>query len=83
MMALRPESIRLGKAAPNSNQMQAVVENVSFLGSIVRIRVRTGDHVISLDTFNQPHAAPPKIGEAVAISFSPDDLVVLDAAGAA
>ena len=81
MLALRPESIRLGEPAPETNRMQAIVDNVSFLGSILRIRVRTGGHVISLDTFNQPHAAPPKAGEPVAISFSAEDIVVLDGPG--
>ena len=81
MLALRPESVALGDGAPNANRMQAIVDNVSFLGSIVRIRVRTGAQVISLDTFNQPHASPPKAGEPVAISFSPEDIVVLDGSG--
>ena len=71
----------MGEPAPETNRMQAIVDNVSFLGSILRIRVRTGGHVISLDTFNQPHAAPPKAGEPVAISFSAEDIVVLDGPG--
>jgi putative spermidine/putrescine transport system ATP-binding protein len=58
--------------------MTGTIEEVSFLGSVVRIRVRFKDNAISLDTFNNPNAAPPERGAAVAVSFGRDDVLVLE-----
>ena len=51
---------------------------MNFLGSVVRIRVRFKENSVSLDTFNNPNAPPPKHGEKVTVSFSPEDLLVLE-----
>ena len=78
-LALRPESIELGDSG-GSNRFRGVVEDTSFLGSIVRIRVRIGDHTtVSLDTFNDPHLTPPPVGETVTISFPPEASLVVGA----
>ena len=58
--------------------MQGTVEDVNFLGSIVRIRVRFGDNAVSLDTFNNPNAAPPQPGQAVTVSFPREAVLVLE-----
>ena len=42
-LALRPEGISLGDGDPGSNRLTGTVEDVNFLGSIVRIRVRLGE----------------------------------------
>jgi putative spermidine/putrescine transport system ATP-binding protein len=42
--------------------MIGTVEEVSFLGSVVRIRVRFQDNAISLDTFNNPQCHPAPRG---------------------
>jgi putative spermidine/putrescine transport system ATP-binding protein len=60
--------------------MHGTIDEVSFLGSVVRIRVRFKENTISLDTFNQPSVAPPQRGQPVTISFARDDLLVLEAA---
>ena len=81
-LALRPESIELGEGG-GSNRFKGTVEDDSFLGSIVRIRVRIGDHsTISLDTFNDPHLTPPRVGESVTISFPPEAALVVGAGAA-
>jgi putative spermidine/putrescine transport system ATP-binding protein len=78
-LALRPESIELGEGG-GSNHFRGSIEDASFLGSIVRIRVRIGDEAtISLDTFNDPHVTPPPVGEAVTISFPPEAALVVGA----
>jgi putative spermidine/putrescine transport system ATP-binding protein len=77
-VALRPEAIALGKGGDNANRLTAKVENVNFLGSIVRVKVRSGTQDISLDMFNQTTSPPPSPGTSVTINFNPDDLVVLD-----
>ncbi len=59
-VALRPEAIAIGKGGDNANRLDAKVESVNFLGSIVRVKVRTGTQDISLDMFNQSTTRPPK-----------------------
>jgi putative spermidine/putrescine transport system ATP-binding protein len=78
MVAIRPEAITLGAPQAGKNVMQAVVEEVSFLGSIVRIRTKAGDQVISLDVFNDPNQTLPQRGEAVSLNFSYDNLLILE-----
>ena len=77
-VALRPEAIALGKGSDSANRLTAKVVNVNFLGSIVRVKVRSGTQDISLDMFNQTTSPPPEPGASVTINFNPDDLVVLD-----
>src|SRR4030095_2462884 len=70
LAALRPEAATLhqtelqeaakiassfAKESGPRNRMIGTVEEVSFLGSVVRIRVRFQDNAISLDTFNNPN----------------------------
>ncbi len=77
-VALRPESVTLGMPSDGRNQLPAVVEEVAFLGSVVRVRVRFGAHVISLDTFNDPGNPPPARGDHVVVGFKREDLIVLE-----
>jgi putative spermidine/putrescine transport system ATP-binding protein len=78
-LAIRPESIELGEGG-GSNHFRGSVEDASFLGSIVRIRVGIGEELaISLDTFNDPHLTPPAVGETVTISFPPEAALVVGA----
>jgi putative spermidine/putrescine transport system ATP-binding protein len=48
------------------------VSEVSFLGSVVRIRVTLPEDagVGSIDTFNSPSSPPPSVGDTVTISFA-------------
>ena len=80
-VALRPEIISLG-AREGMNQLSGVVDDVTFLGSIVRVRIRFTDNsgAISFDTFNNPHLAVPDRGTAITISFPPEACLVLDRA---
>ncbi|HEV8338042.1 MAG TPA: ABC transporter ATP-binding protein [bacterium] len=78
-VALRPEVVSLGEAAKDGNQMRGTVEDVNFLGSIVRIRLRLKDNVISLDTFNNPRLSLPERGQTLTVNFSPEAVLVLEA----
>ena len=42
-LALRPEGISLGEGGEGSNRLTGTVEDINFLGSIVRIRVRLSE----------------------------------------
>jgi putative spermidine/putrescine transport system ATP-binding protein len=84
-VALRPEAAVLenghGGAANGAarNRLEGTIDDVSFLGSVVRLRVMIEDNAISLDTFNNPNAAPPQPGAPVVVSFTPNDVLVLEA----
>ena len=77
-VALRPEAVNLGDGTARSDTLPGVVEDVAFLGAVVRIRIRLGTQTITLDSFNQPSVALPKQGEAVKLTFAREDLLVLD-----
>ncbi|MFL5718717.1 MAG: TOBE domain-containing protein, partial [Chloroflexota bacterium] len=79
--------ISLREGVPGANHLRGAVEDVGFLGSIVRIRIRVGEGVdgatptiVALDTFNEPHLKVPDVGETVTVSFPPEACFVLGAA---
>jgi putative spermidine/putrescine transport system ATP-binding protein len=77
-IAIRPEGIELGTNG-GTNWLSGIVEDVSFLGSIVRIRLRLDGEgtTVSLDTFNDPSVTPPAIDSTTTISFPPEACFVL------
>ena len=81
-LALRPEAVSLdagsGGAGGDRNAMRGTIEEVAFLGAIVRIRVRFKESAVSLDTFNNPNRTPPARGEPVTVSFARNDVLVLE-----
>jgi len=77
-LAIRPEAIVLEPPTSGRNSLAAMVEDVDFLGAVVRIRVRMDTVVISLDVFNDPHRALPQRGENITLGFSFDNLLVLE-----
>jgi putative spermidine/putrescine transport system ATP-binding protein len=82
-IALRPEMVKLGDGPEASNRVQGKVIDVSFLGSIVRMRVAVGGEngpVVSLDEFNEPTLKLPEVGETLMINFPADGPLVLDSA---
>jgi putative spermidine/putrescine transport system ATP-binding protein len=82
-VALRPESMELGEGG-GPNRLRGPLEDVSFLGSIVRMRVGLGEGAsVSLDTFNDPHLTLPSVGESVMISFPREASLVLDSGATA
>ena len=86
-LAVRPEGISLGDGPAGANNVRGSVEDINFLGSIVRIRIRLGDGsgsepptVLALDTFNEPHLAVPAVDETGSVWFPPEACFVLGAA---
>jgi putative spermidine/putrescine transport system ATP-binding protein len=80
-VALRPEAAVLENGhdlGAGRNRLGGTIDEVSFLGSVVRIRVKIDSDAISLDTFNNPSAIPPQRGAPVVVSFTPHDVLVLD-----
>jgi putative spermidine/putrescine transport system ATP-binding protein len=78
-LALRPEVISLGREAGHDNSLSGLISDVSFLGSVIRVRVDLGKNAVSLDTFNNPSTPPPKVGDKAVVNFAARDLLVLQA----
>jgi len=78
-LALRPEMVSLGDGPAGSNVLRGTVADVSFLGSIVRIRIRIAEGVlVTLDEFNEPTLVLPQLEESISISFPADGPLVLE-----
>ena len=77
-LALRPEALRLGLPADGANALTGAIEDVTFLGAIVRLRVGLDQGALLVDAFNVNGASFPERGQKVTVSFSRDDLIVLD-----
>ncbi|WP_374384873.1 ABC transporter ATP-binding protein [Dongia sp.] len=88
-VALRPEVATLegygGQGATANladravrNRLNGKIEDVAFLGSVIRIKVRIGSDLLSLDTFNNPAVTPPEHGSDAVVTFSPADVLVLE-----
>jgi putative spermidine/putrescine transport system ATP-binding protein len=75
-LSLRPEMISPG-VKDDGITLTGVVADVSFLGSVVRIRLRLGDQDLSVDTFNDPSDPPPKVGQTWQVGFNPANLLVV------
>jgi putative spermidine/putrescine transport system ATP-binding protein len=76
--ALRPEAVSLGAGVDGRNSLRGTIEQVSFLGSIIRIRVNLKENSVLLDALNNPGTPPPEYGSEVTVNFSRDDLLALE-----
>jgi putative spermidine/putrescine transport system ATP-binding protein len=77
-VAIRPEAIRLNTDANGSaNRLRGSVNDVYFLGSVVRVHIQLDMQFINMDMFNDPGTVFPKIGEMVELSIAPDACRVL------
>jgi putative spermidine/putrescine transport system ATP-binding protein len=82
-ISLRPERLSFASDGKKANVLDCTVENITFLGSIVRIQVRANDCTLYMDTFNNPFLELPKIGDKTQITFSAEAVLVLDQSAAA
>ena len=76
-VAIRPEAITINGTSTTGNHLNGAVEDVSFLGSVVRVRVRLETQHVNFDSFNNPNLVPPTIGQAVSLSFMPEACMVV------
>jgi putative spermidine/putrescine transport system ATP-binding protein len=77
-LALRPQAVRAGAPGAGEVGLRGRVKEVSFLGSVVRVRMALAPQILSFDTFNTAAARPPAVGEEVEVHFAPGDLLVLE-----
>jgi putative spermidine/putrescine transport system ATP-binding protein len=77
-LALRPEALRLGQPVDGANALTGVIDDATFLGPIVRLRLRLDQGALLVDAFNLTGASLPERGETVTVSFSRGDLILLE-----
>jgi hypothetical protein len=56
------------------------IENITFLGSVVRIQILIGETKFNMDTFNNPFLELPKIGEMEQVTCSKEAVLILGVA---
>ncbi len=76
-MSIRPERLSFVSEQTKDNVMDGTVENITFLGAVVRIQVKIGNAKFNIDTFNNPFLELPKIGEKKQITCSKEAVLVL------
>ena len=76
-IAIRPERLNFIAQEKKANIMDCSVENITFLGSVVRIQVLVGSNRFYMDTFNNPFLALPNIGDKDQVTCSREAVLVL------
>lgn len=76
-IAIRPERLSFASEQKKANIIDCQIENITFLGSIVRIQVSIGGAKYFMDTFNNPFLELPKIGSKDQITCSREAVLVL------
>ena len=77
-IAIRPERFSFLSEEKKENVVDCTIENITFLGSVVRIRVKIGNTKFDMDTFNRPSLELPKVGAKSQITCSRKAVLVLD-----
>jgi putative spermidine/putrescine transport system ATP-binding protein len=76
-IAIRPERLSFSAQEKKANLMDCTIENITFLGSVVRIQVLVGSTHFYMDTFNNPFLELPKIGDKDQVTCSREAVLVL------
>ena len=77
-VAIRPERLGFASEQKKANVVDATIDNITFLGSVVRIHLKIGDTKFNMDTFNNPFLELPKIGAKEQVTCSKEAVLVLD-----
>lgn len=76
-MAVRPERFSFASEVKKANVVDAQIENITFLGSVVRVHMLIGNTKFTMDTFNYPSLALPKIGAIEPVTCSREAVLIL------
>jgi putative spermidine/putrescine transport system ATP-binding protein len=77
-MSIRPERLSFTSEQKKDNVVDCTIENITFLGSVVRIQVKIGNTRFNMDTFNNPFLELPKIGDKDQVTCSKEAVLVLN-----
>ena len=76
-MSIRPERFSFASEEKKDNVLDCTIENITFLGSIVRIQVLIGNTKFYMDTFNNPFLELLKVGEKAQVTCSRQAVLIL------
>jgi putative spermidine/putrescine transport system ATP-binding protein len=76
-IAIRPERFNFIAQERKANVLDCQIDNITFLGAVVRIQVLVGNNRFYMDTFNNPFLELPTIGAKDQISCSREAVLVL------
>jgi putative spermidine/putrescine transport system ATP-binding protein len=76
-IAIRPERFNFIAQERKANVLDCLIDNITFLGAVVRIQVLVGSNRFFMDTFNNPFLELPRIGDKAQISCSREAVLVL------
>jgi putative spermidine/putrescine transport system ATP-binding protein len=76
-LALRPEALSINAEEGRDASLSGRDASVSFLGSVIRVRLDVDGQPVSLDMFNSPGYRPPSIGEVVEARFASSDVLLI------
>ncbi len=77
-IAIRPERFSFASEQKKANIVDCKIENITFLGSVVRIQITIGNTKFNMDTFNNPFLELPKIGDKSQVTCSREAVLILD-----
>jgi len=75
--SVRPERFSFTSEIKKDNVLDCTIENITFLGAVVRIQVKVGNTNFNMDTFNNPFLELPKIGDKDQVTCSKEAVLVL------
>jgi putative spermidine/putrescine transport system ATP-binding protein len=76
-IAIRPERFNFIAQERKANVLDCTIDNITFLGAVVRIQLLVGSNRFYMDTFNNPFLELPTIGAKDQISCSREAVLVL------
>lgn len=76
-IAIRPERFSFASEVKKANVVDAKIENITFLGSVVRVHILIGNTKFTMDTFNYPSLELPRIGATDQVTCSKEAVLIL------
>jgi putative spermidine/putrescine transport system ATP-binding protein len=77
-IAIRPERFSFASDGKKANVVECCIENITFLGSVVRVHMLIGKSKFTMDTFNYPSLELPRIGAMEQVTCSKQAVLVLE-----
>jgi putative spermidine/putrescine transport system ATP-binding protein len=77
-IAIRPERFSFASEVRKANVVDCQIENITFLGSVVRVHILIGNSQFTMDTFNYPSLELPRIGATEQVTCSREAVLVLE-----
>ncbi len=77
-IAIRPERFSFASEVRKANVVDCRIENITFLGSVVRVHMQIGNSNFTMDTFNYPSLELPRIGTTEQVTCSREAVLLLE-----